>query len=158
MSAFKVRYFMRREVTREWPLNNPVLPEQLGLAIWDMKDIGDRVLLPAVRWEGETKTEWYELVESSERLRVLKSHASGKYLHAKKEDLPEGLTFQDSLNPFARNRSSVVAPAPESEGPSVPKHVLKIVPRAEWDPPEEEISDSQETLVLGQSPKRPRTK
>ena len=75
MSAFKVRYFMRREVTREWPLNNPALPEKLGLAIWDMR----RRRSGMNRWSQESAC------ACSRATQV------GSILHAKKEDLPEGL-------------------------------------------------------------------
>ena len=102
---FKVRYMFSLTEEAQWPEHSPVLPKLVGQALWKLEAVGDDIWLPArCNPERVFRKEQWTMIKLGEEFRIMQSKRG--YLHLRKEVLPEGITFEQSMNPFMRDNGS----------------------------------------------------
>ena len=117
-----------------------VLPERIGNGIYEMNINGEYEFLSGCNLPDRSLEENWKLIHIDGNTRTLKNRRGTDSL-CRKENLPAGVTCQESCHPFMRYRSSLAADKSESKAP------------------EAEVSscDSEATtLVLWQMPKQRR--
>ena len=160
---FKVRYMFSLTEEARWPEHSPVLPKLVGQALWKLEAVGDDIWLPTrCNPERVFRKEQWTMVKMGEEFRIMQSKRG--YLRLRKEVLPEGITFEQSMNPFMRDNGSGSTEVPacaENAAGSEPDLRYHFGPQPIKDPylqAEIDSMDSAETMVLGQPtpPKRQR--